>query len=170
MPPLIYYNLKSAESGEMAAEESELCEYDVDDDFIELFVQFGRVALFAAAMPIIAPLSAFVNNLVEARTDALKLLTASRRPRIESASGIGAWVFAFRCIAALSVVTNVALVISISLSGEDSSGATDTGGGGPLDIVKRCVISITYLPLHSVRILRIPFLTQAPPLTSSRPL
>ena len=125
------------ESAAMAAEESELCVYDVDDDFIELFVQFGRVVLFAAAMPIVAPLSAFANNVVEGRTDALKLLSASRRPRIESASGIGAWAFAFRCIAALAVVTNVALVITISLSGADCRGVGDTTGaalrGAPAD-------------------------------------
>jgi hypothetical protein len=36
-------------------------------------VQFGYVTLFAAAFPA-APLAAFINNMVEARTDLFKVI------------------------------------------------------------------------------------------------
>ncbi len=42
-------------------------------------IQYGFIVLFAAAFPL-APLLAAVNNMVEIRTDAIKLLRATVRP------------------------------------------------------------------------------------------
>ena len=43
------------------------------DDYNEIVIQFGYVILFVSAFPL-APLFALVNNLIEIRTDAFKLL------------------------------------------------------------------------------------------------
>ncbi len=51
-------------------------------------IQFGFITLFAAAFPL-APLMALVNNLIEIRTDALKLLKSTNRAEYLGASGIG---------------------------------------------------------------------------------
>ena len=117
-------SLLSDEMIRTAEEEAQLAVYAVDDDFIELFVQFARVILFAAAMPIIAPLSALINNLFEIRTDALKLLVGSRRPKIETAAGIGAWSFAFNCVSMLAIVTNIVLIMRIHVSSTQQSNST----------------------------------------------
>jgi len=53
-------------------------------------VQFGYVALFAAALPM-ASLMALANNLIELRTDAWKMLTQHRRPVAQASDDIGAW-------------------------------------------------------------------------------
>uniref|UniRef100_A0A1I8BU26 Anoctamin n=1 Tax=Meloidogyne hapla TaxID=6305 RepID=A0A1I8BU26_MELHA len=49
------------------------------DDYLEMFIQLGYVLLFSSAFPL-APLCAFLNNLLEARVDAFKLCALHRRP------------------------------------------------------------------------------------------
>jgi anoctamin-10 len=72
------------------------------DDFLELAVQFGLVTMFAGAYPLVAAY-ALVNNLVEIRSDALKLLVTMRRPVPKAAASIGAWLTIFQvCIISTS--------------------------------------------------------------------
>nr|CCA22280.1 anoctaminlike protein putative [Albugo laibachii Nc14] len=79
------------------------------DDYLELFVQFGQITLFASAFPL-AAFCCLVNNLMEVRTDAFKLCLSYRRPWRNMSSGIGAWFLAFDAIGYLSLVTNCALI------------------------------------------------------------
>lgn len=76
-------------------------------------IQFGHVTLFVAAFPL-SPLCAVVNNLVETRMDAFKLLTHCQRPIPESASDIGAWQWALQGIAVCAVFTNVGTIVFTS--------------------------------------------------------
>jgi hypothetical protein len=47
------------------------------DDYCEITIQYGYVTLFVAAFPL-APLLAYLSNVVEIRTDGWKLLHAYR--------------------------------------------------------------------------------------------
>ena len=58
------------------------------DEYSEMVIQFGYITIFAAVFPI-APLLAALNNMVEIRTDALKMLTANNRPHYRGAQDIG---------------------------------------------------------------------------------
>jgi hypothetical protein len=64
------------------------------------------VTLFVAAFPL-APLCALLNNIVELRLDAYKMITVYQRPTANKAQDIGAWFKVLQFMAFLSVVTNV---------------------------------------------------------------
>ena len=53
-------------------------------------MQFGFITIFVAAFPL-APLFALLNNWVEIRLDASKLVMETRRPVAEKAEDIGIW-------------------------------------------------------------------------------
>ena len=55
-----------------------------------MFVQFGYVVLFSSAFPL-AALCALINNLIEIRSDALKLCTGLQRPFGQRVESIGQW-------------------------------------------------------------------------------
>lgn len=63
---------------------------DTFQDYQEMFVQFGYVVLFSSAFPL-AALCALVNNLIEIRSDALKLCTGLQRPFGQRVDSIGQW-------------------------------------------------------------------------------
>ncbi|XP_061356624.1 anoctamin-like protein At1g73020 [Gastrolobium bilobum] len=79
------------------------------DDFLELALQFGMILMFACAFP---PAFAFaaVNNIMEIRTDALKLLAILRRPVPRAAATVGAWLNIFQFLILMSICTNCALL------------------------------------------------------------
>ncbi|KAJ1420271.1 Anoctamin [Sesbania bispinosa] len=79
------------------------------DDFLELALQFGMILMFACAFP---PAFAFatVNNIMEIRTDALKLLAILRRPVPRAAATVGAWLNIFKFLILMSICTNCALL------------------------------------------------------------
>ena len=52
--------------------EISLSQYDVDEDYLELLLQYGYVTMFAAVFPI-APLLALLNNVFETNVDLTKL-------------------------------------------------------------------------------------------------
>lgn len=60
-------------------------------DYAEIVTQFGYVTIWSIVWPL-APLSAFINNYLELRTDAVKICKHVRQPvggRVES---IGSWL------------------------------------------------------------------------------
>ena len=69
-------------------------------------IQFGFITLFVASFPL-APLLALLNNILEVRVDAWKMITQFRRPIAAKAHSIGAWQEILHMIAVFSVVTNV---------------------------------------------------------------
>ncbi|XP_078531829.1 anoctamin-6 [Lissotriton helveticus] len=78
-------------------------------EYLEMVIQFGFVTLFVASFPL-APLLALVNNLLEIRVDAWKLVTQFRRVTPEKAQDIGAWQPIMQGIAILAVVTNAMII------------------------------------------------------------
>eukprot|EP00004_Rigifila_ramosa_P007079 TRINITY_DN179_c0_g1_i1.p1 TRINITY_DN179_c0_g1~~TRINITY_DN179_c0_g1_i1.p1 ORF type:complete len:754 (+),score=213.52 TRINITY_DN179_c0_g1_i1:323-2263(+) len=83
------------------------------DDYNEMVIQFGYVTLFAAAFPL-ASLVAFVNNVIEIRTDAIKLLTDTKRPVYKRAEDIGTWFGILEVMGTISVMTNCLVLIRTS--------------------------------------------------------
>jgi len=79
------------------------------DEYSEMVIQYGYITLFASAFPL-APLMAVINNIIEIRTDAFKLLSSTRRPDYKGASDIGVWYTVLEILGVLAVVTNCLLV------------------------------------------------------------
>lgn len=71
-----------------------------------MIIQYGFVTLFVAAFPL-APLFALLNNIVEIRLDAQKMIVQSRRPIAERVEDIGTWYGILETITHLAVITNV---------------------------------------------------------------
>ena len=69
-------------------------------------IQYGFVTLFVAAFPL-APFFALLNNIIEIRLDATKLITQWKRPMAERAQDIGTWFTILVAISILAVLVNV---------------------------------------------------------------
>ncbi|VUZ51519.1 unnamed protein product [Hymenolepis diminuta] len=82
---------------------------DATEDYLEMFIQFGFVSMFTCAFPICG-LLAFLNNILEIRSDAFKLLTNFQRPFAENANGIGVWEQAFEIVSYVAIAVNVGLI------------------------------------------------------------
>ncbi|KAL4720493.1 hypothetical protein ACJJTC_013306, partial [Scirpophaga incertulas] len=74
-------------------------------EYLEMVLQYGFVTIFVAAFPL-APLFALINNVLEMRLDARKLLTCYRRPVPQRVTDIGVWYRILDSIGKLSVITN----------------------------------------------------------------
>ncbi|KAG8233937.1 hypothetical protein J437_LFUL005143, partial [Ladona fulva] len=79
------------------------------DDYLELFMQFGYVFLFASAYPA-AAFWAVLNNYIEIRSDAFKLCHILQRPLAKRVKDTGAWQRGFEAMGSLSVMTNCAFL------------------------------------------------------------
>ncbi len=55
-------------------------------------LQYGFVTMFVAAFPL-APLFAWLNNIVEIRLDSINFVNNFRRPVAQRAEDIGAWFY-----------------------------------------------------------------------------
>ncbi|KAI9921505.1 hypothetical protein PsorP6_000032 [Peronosclerospora sorghi] len=80
------------------------------DDYTEMALQFGFTTMFVVAFPF-APLLSYVNNYMEIRLDAYRLLFECRRPRPRNVRSMGYWYLVLQAFAAISVCTNAAVVI-----------------------------------------------------------
>lgn len=90
--------------------ESTLLEYNSTyEDYLEMYIQFGYVVLFAAISPF-AAIVALINNIIEIRIDAYKLCCVYRRPFAKRAKNTGAWLLAFEALLVMSIITNCGLL------------------------------------------------------------
>lgn len=71
-----------------------------------LVLQFGFVTIFVAAFPL-APFFALLNNWIEIRLDANKLVRETRRPLAERAQNIGVWFRILEVLVRIAVISNV---------------------------------------------------------------
>ncbi|CAF1002327.1 unnamed protein product [Adineta ricciae] len=79
------------------------------EEYLEIVLQFGFITIFVAAFPI-APLFALLNNWVEIRLDAKKLVCETRRPIAFRASTIGIWFSILEVLAYLAIIANAFLI------------------------------------------------------------
>ncbi|XP_059484748.1 anoctamin-1 isoform X2 [Neocloeon triangulifer] len=79
------------------------------DEYLEMVLQYGFVTIFVAAFPL-APFFALLNNILEMRLDAQKLLKFYRRPVTQRVRDIGVWYRILDSIGKLSVITNAFII------------------------------------------------------------
>ncbi|KAI8375588.1 calcium-activated chloride channel-domain-containing protein [Choanephora cucurbitarum] len=84
--------------------ETEMEEYNIYTDYVEMVVQFGYVSMFSTVWPLTA-LCSMLNNWVELRGDAIKLCKYTRRPIPHRAESIGPWIGNMETLVWLSSVT-----------------------------------------------------------------
>ena len=110
--------------------ESKLHPYErieVFNDYNEMILQLGFITLFAPAFPMVA-LMGFVNNLIEIRSDANKLVRVYQRPQARAVEDIGTWETILEILTYISVATNVGLVWFTTSFGRQYSTSTQVWG------------------------------------------
>lgn len=88
------------------------------EDYNEMVLQLGFVSFFGVAFPLCA-LMALVNNMVEIRSDAFKVLKAHQRPEPRQAEDIGSWYTVMHFMCFISIATNCALVCFVASVSND---------------------------------------------------
>jgi hypothetical protein len=63
----------------------------------------------------LGPLFAFLNNIIEIRIDAFKVLTQLKRPLPKKAQNIGIWLPILNAISKIGVISNVSFFYFYSL-------------------------------------------------------
>ena len=89
--------------------EVDLTEYEVTEDLREMCIQFGYLALFSPIWPLV-PVSFFVNNWVELRSDFFKICMEFRRPTPLRTDTIGPWLDTLGFLSWVGSITSAALV------------------------------------------------------------
>ncbi|KAI1393938.1 DUF590-domain-containing protein [Hypoxylon trugodes] len=111
---------------ERVRDEAKLDIYDVTTDYREMVVQFGYLSLFSAIWPL-TPLSFFINNWVELRSDAMKIAVSSQRPIPWRADSIGPWLNSLGFLSWFGSLVSSAIVYLFS-------GDSEGPGGDPYNI------------------------------------
>ncbi|XP_017853044.1 anoctamin-1 [Drosophila busckii] len=81
-------------------------------EYLEMVVQYGFITLFSLAFPL-APLLALINNVMEVRLDAIKMLRFLRRPVGMRAHDIGVWHNIMIVVTRIAVASS-AMIIAFS--------------------------------------------------------
>lgn len=123
-------------------EECHLDDYDVTADYREMVMQYGYLALFSVAWPL-AGCCFLVNNIVELRSDALKIAISCKRPIPWRADSIGPWLTALGFLSWLGSITSGAIVYLCShrsqhgpeAAGKSTTTSQLTAWGGLVSIV-----------------------------------
>ncbi|KAG1673586.1 Anoctamin-7 [Nymphon striatum] len=103
-------NVKITENKNRWEEDYSLIENEgLFQEYLEMVLQFGFITIFVAAFPL-APLFALLNNWVEIRLDAQKIVCETRRIVPERAQDIGVWFRILETLAHLAVISNAFLI------------------------------------------------------------
>jgi len=98
-----------------AENEFEYTQYEgTFNDYDELIIQYGFVVLFVVVFPL-APMFALINNIIEFRLDASKLMSFTRRPHPKGTYDMGTWFPILNLISWVMVVSNTALLVFCSV-------------------------------------------------------
>jgi anoctamin-10 len=127
--------------------ELDLSEYDVTDDLREMCIQFGYLALFSPTWPLV-PLSFFVNNWVELRSDFFKICMEFRRPVPLRTDTIGPWLDSLSFLSWVGSITSAALVYMFS------GNAHHGPNGEPTDIKGWALLLTIFFSEHLYLIVR----------------
>lgn len=87
----------------LIADDLDMGEYEVFDDYAEGALLFTMVAIFSVVMPLISVV-ALINNVCELRYDTLKMMNTYARPTPRPRDGIGAWKTIFDVSASVQVI------------------------------------------------------------------
>uniref|UniRef100_A0A8C5C023 Anoctamin n=1 Tax=Gadus morhua TaxID=8049 RepID=A0A8C5C023_GADMO len=93
----------------LTEEEWDMNDSDTLQDYQEMFIQFGYVVLFSSAFPL-AAMCALINNIIEIRSDALKLCTGLQRPFGQRVESIGQWQTAMEAMGLIAIIVNCYLI------------------------------------------------------------
>lgn len=115
-----YYLKKSSSEEDVIACNQWTEDYKLSDseprglctEYLEMVLQYGFVTIFVTAFPL-APLFALINNVLEMRLDAKKMIKFFRRPVPQRVKDIGVWLPIMNFIGRISVVSN-AFIIAFS--------------------------------------------------------
>ena len=162
---------------ERVRREVSLPQYELFGDYDEMVTQFGYVALWSTIWPLapgpshspyhLAPkfdnpahclVMALLNNIVEFRSDAFKVVTHFRRPLPNRTDTIGPWLNCLSFLSWLSALTNSALVflfhdprrVDSSSSSESSSSSRP-----PTCAVVSRALFIAFAASHGYIVLRV---------------
>ena len=95
-------------------QESKLETYESPlDDYMEMAIQYGYVALFGASVPYL-PLLALIEILLEIRVDAWKLCLLTKRPDPNRSEDIGVWKHILIAIAYAGALSNAGIIFITS--------------------------------------------------------
>lgn len=94
---------------ERVRNESEADVYNVQEDLLEMCVQFGYLALFGVSWPLV-PLGFLLNNWIELRGDFLKISLECQRPPPIRTDSIGPWLQGLEFLSWLGTLSSAALV------------------------------------------------------------
>lgn len=89
--------------------EADADEYKVEEDILEMCVQFGYLALFGVAWPLV-PLGFLLNNWLELRGDFFKLTLECQRPPPTRADSIGPSLLGLEFLAWMGTLSTAAIV------------------------------------------------------------
>ncbi|CAI7603153.1 unnamed protein product [Penicillium pancosmium] len=90
-------------------EEADSDGYEVEEDILEMCVQFGYLALFGVAWPLV-PLGFLLNNWLELRGDFFKLARENQRPPPIRADSIGPCLLGLDFLAWMGTLSTAAIV------------------------------------------------------------
>jgi len=110
-------------------------------DYDELIIQFGFVVLFVVVFPA-APILALLNNVIEFRLDATKLMSFTRRPHPKGTFDMGTWYGILNLLSWVMVISNTALIV---FSSSQASGIASDLRWVAFIIVEHILIGIKLL-------------------------
>lgn len=90
-------------------DEAEADVYNVQDDILEMCIQFGYLTLFGVAWPLV-PLGFLLNNWLELRGDFFKISSECQRPAPIRADTIGPWLDVLSFLSWLGTLSTAAIV------------------------------------------------------------
>lgn len=121
-------------------------------DYTQIIMQYGYVTLFVVAFPL-APLLAFVNNIVAVHVDAYKLTCGFQRPYPTPAHSIGVWFYFLDVISTFAIVTNCGIIfftsgifshLHLHLHSGGSGGGGSSGDGKSLSRADKFMLYIIF--------------------------
>ncbi|KXJ90710.1 calcium-activated chloride channel-domain-containing protein [Microdochium bolleyi] len=119
--------------------------YNVQDDLSEMVIQFGYLALFSPAWPLVS-IGFLINNWIELRSDFLKICVEQQRPHPTRADGIGSWTDSLDALALLGSICTGAIVHLFGSTGGATQIAVELGTAAAGESEHWLVNLLRYLP------------------------